>query len=204
MYYTTTESEVPVLSITPSAIYKTETYTVEMSAVALSGTPTIYYTTDGTDPTTSETRITYTNAFTVKGNVTVKAYAVLNGVASAVQEATYTYQEPQTTPLTVKFMPPTEWEKVYLYAWDESGTILGGWPGTEWKNKDEAGWLYNIFDAKYSEVNIIFTNGSEQSSDIVLDQDACYVWEGGDAVLSNECSISDIPFQLIVNPEGKT
>ena len=204
MYYTTTESEVPVLSITPSAIYKTETYTVEMSAVALSGTPTIYYTTDGTDPTTSETRITYTSAFTVKGNATVKAYAVLNGVASAVQEATYTYQEPQKTPLTVKFMPPAEWEKVYLYAWDESGTILGGWPGTEWKNKDEAGWLYNIFDAKYSEVNIIFTNGTEQSSDIVLDQDACYVWEGGDAVLSNECSISDIPFQLIVNPEGKT
>ena len=202
MYYTTTEAEVPVLSITPSTIYKTETYTVEMSAVALSGTPTIYYTVDGTDPTNSSTKKIYTTSFTVQGTTIVKAYATLNGVNTAVQEATYTYQEPQQTPLTVKFMPPATWETVYLYAWD--GTNLGAWPGMEWKTKDSEGWLYQVFPSDVREVKIIFNNGAgEQSNDILLDQDACYEWDGTQEKLSQNCSISNIPFQLIVNPEGK-
>ena len=201
MYYNTTESEVPVLSITPSTIYKTESHTVEMSAVALSGTPTIYYTIDGTDPTTSATKKTYTAAFTITGTVTVKAYAELNGVKTAVQEATYTYQEPQQTPLTVKFMPPATWEKVYLYAWN--GANLGAWPGMEWTTQDAEGWLYHVFPGDVREVSIIFTNGAgEQSSDILLDQDACYEWNGME-VLSQNCSLSDIPFSLIVSPEGQ-
>ena len=201
MYYNTTESEVPVLSITPSTIYKTESHTVEMSAVALSGTPTIYYTIDGTDPTTSATKKTYTAAFTITGTVTVKAYAELNGVKTAVQEATYTYQPPQTTPLTVKFMPPATWEKVYLYAWN--GANLGAWPGMEWTTQDAEGWLYHVFPGDVREVSIIFTNGAgEQSSDILLDQDACYEWNGME-VLSQNCSLSDIPFSLIVSPEGQ-
>ena len=201
MYYNTTESEVPVLSITPSTIYKTESHTVEMSAVALSGTPTIYYTVDGTDPTTSATKKTYTAAFTITGTVTVKAYAELNGVKTAVQEATYTYQEPQQTPLTVKFMPPATWEKVYLYAWN--GANLGAWPGMEWTTQDAEGWLYHVFPGDVREVSIIFTNGAgEQSSDILLDQDACYEWNGME-VLSQNCSLSDIPFSLIVSPEGQ-
>ena len=189
MYYTTTQSEVPVLSITPTTIYKTETLTVEMSAVALSGKPTIYYTFDGSDPTTSATKKTYTAAFTISGTVTVKAYAELNGVQSAVQEATYTYQEPQQTPLTVKFMPPATWEKVYLYAWDTNGANVGAWPGMEWKTKDSDGWLYHVFPSDVREVNIIFNNGvDEQSSDILLYQDACYEWKDGVEVLSDKCS----------------
>ena len=201
MYYTTTQAEVPVLSITPSTIYKTESHTVEMSAVALSGTPTIYYTLDGSDPTTSATKKTYTTSFTINGTVTVKAYAELNGVKTAVQEATYTYQEPQTTPLTVKFMPPATWETVYLYSW--GGANLGAWPGMEWKTKDSEGWLYHVFPSDVREVSIIFNNGvDEQSSDILLDQDACYEWKGME-VLSQNCSLSNIPFQLIISPEGK-
>ena len=202
MYYTTTQAEVPVLNITPSTIYKTESHTVEMSAVALSGNPTIYYTLDGSDPTTSATKKTYTTSFTINGTVTVKAYAELNGVKTAVQEATYTYQEPQTTPLTVKFMPPTTWETVYLYAW--GGANLGAWPGMEWKTKDSEGWLYHVFPSDVREVSIIFTNGAgEQSNDIILDQDACYEWDVTQEKLSQNCSLSNIPFQLIISPEGK-
>ena len=201
MYYTTTQAEVPVLSITPSTIYKTESHTVEMSAVALSGKPTIYYTLDGSDPTTSATKKTYTTSFTISGTVTVKAYAELNGVKTATQVATYTYQEPQQTPLTVKFMPPATWETVYLYSW--GGANVGAWPGMEWKTKDSKGWLYHVFPSDVREVSIIFNNGvDEQSSDILLDQDACYEWNGME-VLSQNCSLSDIPFQLIISPEGK-
>ena len=203
MYYTTTEKETPVLSITPATTFKTDSFLVEMSAVALSGTPTIYYTVDGSDPTVSTTKMTYTGALTIKGTTTVKAYAELNGTASAVQEATYTYQEPQTTPLVVKFKAPADWQKVCLYTW--GGANVGAWPGMEWKTKDADGWFFYVFPSDVSEVNIQFNNGSneQQSSDILLDQDACYEWVGGDAMLSNNCSASEVPFQLIVTPEGK-
>lgn len=202
MYYTTTQAQAPILSITPSTIYKTETLQVEMKAVSLDGNPTIYYTTDGSEPATSTSKKTYTGAFTVDGTVTVKAYATLNGINSEVQEATYTYQEPQQTPLTVKFLPPTTWETVYLYAW--GGANLGAWPGMEWKTKDSEGWLYHVFPGDVSEVSIIFTNNAgEQSNDIILDQDACYEWDGTQEKLSQNCSLSNIPFQLIVSPEGK-
>ena len=202
MYYTSTQAQTPILSITPSTTYKTPTYEVEMAAVALSGKPTIYYTTDGSNPKTSATKKTYTAAFTISGTVTVKAYALLNGVESEVQEATYTYQEPQQTPLTVKFMPPATWETVYLYAW--GGANLGAWPGMEWKTKDSDGWLYQVFPGDVQEVSIIFNNGvDEQSNDIILDQDACYEWDGTQEKLSPNCSLSNIPFQLIVSPEGK-
>ena len=202
MYYTSTQAQTPILSITPSTTYKTPTYEVEMTAVALSGKPTIYYTTDGSNPKTSATKKTYTAAFTISGTVNVKAYAILNGVESEVQEATYTYQEPQQTPLTVKFMPPATWETVYLYAW--GGANLGAWPGMEWKTKDSDGWLYQVFPGNVQEVSIIFSNGvDEQSNDIILDQDACYEWDGTQEKLSQNCSLSNIPFQLIVSPEGK-
>ena len=202
MYYTSTQAQTPILSITPSTTYKTPTYEVEMAAVALSGKPTIYYTTDGSNPKTSATKKTYTAAFTISGTVIVKAYALLNGVESEVQEATYTYQEPQQTPLTVKFMPPATWETVYLYAW--GGANLGAWPGMEWKTKDSDGWLYQVFPGDVQEVSIIFSNGvDEQSNDIILDQDACYEWDGTQEKLSQNCSLSNIPFQLIVSPEGK-
>lgn len=199
----TNSAVAPELVVTPgSTTYKTETLKVEMYTVKLgSGTSSIYYTLDGTDPKTSSSKKPYTGSLTVSGTVTLKAYAEVNGVQSEVVTCTYTYQPPQTTPLTVKFMPPTSWDKVYLYAWE--GANLGSWPGMEWKTKDSEGWLFHVFPSGVREVKIIFSNGSgEQSSDILLDQDACYKWEGGE-VLSNECSLSDIPFQLMVNPEGK-
>lgn len=204
----TNNAVAPELIVSPaSTTYKTESLKVEMQTVGGSGASTIYYTLDGTDPTTSSTKQTYSTPLTIQGTTTLKAYAVAGGVATAVQTHTYTYQEPQETPLTVKFYPPTSWEEVYLYAWDSNGaTVLGGWPGIEWKTKDNSGWLYHIFDHTLREVNIIFNNGAGvQSSDILLDQDACYKWDdiNGMETLSDECTITDIPFQLIVTPEGK-
>lgn len=201
--WTKTNSAVkPTLIITPaSTTYKTETLKIEMRAIGASGTSSIYYTLDGSDPKTSASKKAYTGSLTISGSVTLKAYAVAGELESDVVTCTYTYQAPQTTPLTVKFMPPTTWEKVYLYAW--GGANLGAWPGMEWKTKDSEGWLYHVFPSDVREVSIIFTNGAgEQSSDILLDQDACYEWQGGE-VLSQNCSLSDIPFQLLVSPESK-
>ena len=61
---------------------------VEITGSSLKGNPvTIYYTIDGTDPTTSETRQTYTTSFVPTETVMVRAYAVLtsNNTISSVE-----------------------------------------------------------------------------------------------------------------------
>ena len=50
---------------------------------------TIYYTTDGTEPTASSTE--YTGAISINETTTLKAIAVKDGQSSAVAEATYTF-----------------------------------------------------------------------------------------------------------------
>ena len=58
---------------------------------------TIYYTTDGSVPTTSSTQ--YTAPFTVSETTTVKAIAAMNGMTdSEVATASYTISEPVATP----------------------------------------------------------------------------------------------------------
>lgn len=56
------------------------------------GDATIYYTTDGTDPTTSTSRETYTEErpITVDENTTIKAYAVKENLTPIQSQATYT------------------------------------------------------------------------------------------------------------------
>ena len=55
----------------------------------------IYYTTDGTEPTTASTE--YTEALTISETTTVKAIAVLNGVKSDVVEKTFTIVPKETS-----------------------------------------------------------------------------------------------------------
>ena len=62
---------------------------------------TIYYTTDGNDPTTSSTQ--YTGAIAVNATTTLKAIAAKDGMDnSEVAEATYTIELPQTGRLYIK------------------------------------------------------------------------------------------------------
>ena len=66
------------------------TYSSAQSVTISCGTEgaTIYYTTDGSDPTASSTQ--YTGAITISSSTTLKAVAVKDGVSSAVTSATYT------------------------------------------------------------------------------------------------------------------
>jgi hypothetical protein len=89
------DTTAPVLTITSAATFTTS-QTVTMSATDASSY-TIWYTADGTDPTTSGTKVQYTSPVTLTATTTVKAYAVDSANnASAVQTVTYTKQAAPT------------------------------------------------------------------------------------------------------------
>jgi hypothetical protein len=124
----------------------------------------------------------------------VKAYATLNGASSAVQEVTYTYKAPQTTPIVVSFAKPSHWDKVYLYSWTADAYPTGKWPGTEMTKINANGLYYHSFEPELKEINFIFNggNGKEQTSDLWTDEDVCYGWQGGIEVLLPDCMPTDV------------
>ena len=192
----TTQAVAPKLLVTPgSTTFKTETLRIEMKTVGGTETAEIFYTTDGTDPKTSDTRIAAGNevSFTINNTVTLMAYAKTANTETAVQTYTYTRKDPQTTPIIVSFYKPASWAKVYLYSWTGTGTSVkdhtGQWPGTELTQQNANGFYFYQFAATVKEVNFIFNAGKdkEQTSDLWTDEDVCYVWSAGAEKLQPDC-----------------
>src|SRR5207237_1084324 len=90
---------IPVPAAPPALSPGGGTFTSSVSVTLTDSTPgaTIYYTTDGSTPTTSSAA--YSGPITVTTTQTIKAIAVASGyTTSAVASATYTIQVPAATP----------------------------------------------------------------------------------------------------------
>ena len=88
-------SSVASAEYNPSAAVQPPTIYIRDLAIIMDAESgaTIYYTTNGSSPTSSSTQ--YTGAFTLQSNATVKAIAVMNGQSSSVTSASFT--APQTS-----------------------------------------------------------------------------------------------------------
>jgi hypothetical protein len=76
--------------------------------------------------------------------------------------------------ITVQFQKPDTWTSVYLHAYSDAGNHTGGWPGTQLS--EENGWYSYSFDGSLTGVNVIYNNGDgEQTSDLYVDADACFM-----------------------------
>lgn len=187
--YITYECSSPKLTISQgTTAYRTPTMSVTMNALGLAGTPTIYYTLDGSDPKSSNTKKTYNGAITISGTVTLKAYADVAGRQSEVQTCEYTYIPPQEQSITIAFQKPDSWSNVYLYSWDSNEEKLtGNWPGTQLTQTNAGGlYYYRFSDGQPREINFIFNNNAgTQSADLLTYEDVCYGWENNAAKLIN-------------------
>ena len=212
----------PGLIVTPSATFEDSIAGIKvgMQAVGGSGTAVIYYTTDGTDPTTESA--VYTDTLTFTQTTTLKVMAVCGTASSKVQEYTYTYREPLARGIRVRFNKPAEWGKVYIYAWqpgvDEQGkptseNIMGAYPGQR-IYQDVEGWFSYEFDASMDSVHFCINSGDDcggvnvRSNDLVADYDVCYGWREGKETDSSEELLLDCEtelnpaFDVVIAPES--
>ncbi|HUJ80361.1 MAG TPA: chitobiase/beta-hexosaminidase C-terminal domain-containing protein, partial [Candidatus Acidoferrales bacterium] len=92
-YTLETPAATPTFSPAPGTYASAQQVTISDST----NRPTIYYTTDGSTPTTSSTK--YSGAITVSATTTIKAIATANGfLTSAVATGTYTIETAAATP----------------------------------------------------------------------------------------------------------
>lgn len=169
-------------------------------------TCTIYYTTDGTEPTTASKSFTDKGTLNIKENTTLKVMGVCGNAKSEIKTYTYTYKAPQTTPIVLRFAKPETWDAVYFFVCDTAwNPYNGAWPGKEVTIGTD-GWYTFTCPAELKAVNFIFNNnkGGEQSSDLYTEDDVCYVWGGTDAVLDETCAGSKVTFSLVVSPQSCT
>lgn len=217
IFIKTNSTPIPKLCIAPAGGTYIGGTTVTMSV--LNGGD-IYYTLDGSIPTTSSTLYTSPIAITQtsSGKVTLKAFATNAGGTTAIQTHEYiTYIAPRTEPIVVKFYKPTAWTSVYLWAWDDAGTNLYGttWPGKIITNEGNNWWSYT-FDISINSANIIFNNGAAtntiQTDDVInVTESTCYTFTSNKEVpaISPNCSETAIKYitneaQLTIYPNPAT
>ncbi|GJM61872.1 starch-binding protein [Persicobacter diffluens] len=123
----------------------------------------IYYSLDGSTPTTSSA--VYSNAFTLTSATTVKAIAVNANGISELAEAQFTFDAP--TGLTVHYKNNNNWQRPYLYYWNTTGTNLTtSWPGVPMNDEGNGWWSYTLEAVECA--NVIFNdNGGAQTEDLV-------------------------------------
>jgi len=156
----------PVASINPQGgTYNVgDTVSVTLSATDDTDTnPTIYYTLDGTDPTTASS--VYNSALTVTSDVTVKTVAVdSQGAMSAVVSASYSFQAVGAG-LTVHFKPVSYVDpEIYFWNVTPSGPTTT-WPGVQMTSEGNGWYSYTFQNADCA--NVIFSdNGNSQTADL--------------------------------------
>lgn len=158
--------DTPSLTISPAGGSFTAGTTVNTVLTANNSTSTIYYTTDGSTPTTASASAVGTKTLAITSTTTLKAF-VRNtaGTTSAISTQTYTFAAAPT--FTVYFKKPSNWgSAIKIYYWNVTGTATAvTWPGVA-MTLDCGSWYKFTFPSTVSAANLIFNDGSLQTADL--------------------------------------
>ncbi len=164
--------------------------TVNVSLNANVNTSTIYYTLDGTTPTTASASAVGTKALAITANTTIKAFVKnTDGISSALKTEIYTFSPPNA--FTVYFKKPSSWaSSIKVYYWATTGTATAvTWPGTAMA-QDCGDWYTYTFPSTVSASNIIFTDGTLKTADLTATAGIRYYDSGWlNAEPANRCPI---------------
>jgi alpha-amylase len=154
------------------------------------------YTTDGTNPTASSPSVASGESITIPvGNTTLKAAMLVGGaVTGSIITRTYEveYVEPFVIPsfCTVSdgevcafFETPISWGDVNCYTWTGTTPFDGAWPGKACTQvgtyNDKKIWKWSYNGTKTTQpANIIFNDGSNQTSDLTFKNGGYYNQNG--------------------------
>ncbi|NUQ82897.1 MAG: DUF1939 domain-containing protein, partial [Bacteroidetes bacterium] len=190
----------PEIAISPVGGSVSGPVTVTLTPSSGRAPYTVYYTLDGSDPSTSGTRLTYTAPFSANPTVTVRAVAVdADAKKSVVKSETYTLV---STSFTVRFKKPTTWgTNVNVHYWNKlPGGTASTWPGVA-MTAEANSWFKYTFTGTTS-TNLLFVdpaNTSNKTVDLSRSSDGWY--KDGAWYTSNP---DNNPPVLTVNPASQT
>ncbi|MCS6832969.1 MAG: starch-binding protein, partial [Flammeovirgaceae bacterium] len=181
--YTVNDTQAPTLTFNPAGGTFTGTVSLTLSATDNRGTPTIYYTTDGSTPTTSSPSASGSVTLSITSTRTVRAFARdAAGNSSAIAAHTYTIN-PSTGGFTVYFKRPSNWTttpRIHYWNAQPAGSLASTtWPGVT-MTEDTNGWWRFTFPANVTGINLLFHSGTGvQTPDLYRNKTGWYrdgVW----------------------------
>ena len=199
----------PCLTITPVGGNFITGNTVNVTLTASdadSENPTIYYTTDGSTPTTSSASAVNQVVLPITTGVTVKAIAY-DAFTNFSEVKTETYTFNLANSFTVYFKPPSGWPVPKVYYWNAlpAGSLSNAaWPGVNMAVFG-GGWYQYTFTG-ISSINVIFNNGNSgvgtnQTSDLIgITADFWHDWTLGEVLSNPEIATLQNQYVLFPNP----
>ncbi len=167
----------PVITITPvGGNYSTEQVVVISAKDNIDLNPIIYYTLDGSTPTTSSLSFVKTGTLNISSATTLKLFAKDNANQSS-QVITHNYTFNKTTGVTVWFKKPTNMQAPKIHYWNVvPAQSSSNWPGITMNPDSSKGtdwYKYTIENA--SSCNLLFHDGAGyQTPDLPNITGGCY------------------------------
>ena len=186
-YYMENTAETAWASV-PDGTYETA-FNVILTAVTTTSGASLVYTTNGSNPTASSSRVSNGGSINISNSCTLKVGVLAGSTVKGIITREYTIKPFEAYKATVYLKDPG-WTNLYFYAWDVNGTNLNGaWPGKtgiESKTINGQKFYYQSFDINKNNYtfNIIFNQGSgqPQTTDIgPISEDVYYEISGKDA-----------------------
>ena len=146
---------------------------VTLTAVSANSGAQLVYTTNGSNPTASSTKVASGTKIKLTSNTTLKVGLLIGGTVSGIVTRNYTIASEQTITVYVN-IDKAEWNSSYVnfHSWGEY-RIGTSWPGdrvTDTKNIGGKTWYYKDYVLKSASdyVNLVFSigSGSPQSVDV--------------------------------------